>query len=159
MKTYRISKAERLAETTAPDPAWGRFYDSACGFSVRLTKNYVMSVFVDRRLVRNHDSRKVTFVKRPEQVIARCISCVGEKWAVRAEPIDGGLGLVVYTSKGKALAAGEWRYEGTKGTFFIKNLYAGITNKLSIVGIEVKGGVGDGDWFVYGAVAVSDSRL
>jgi hypothetical protein len=160
MKTYEISKAEQLPATNPPDVAWGNHFDAECGFAVRLTEKYVMSVFVDRRLGSKGELEGIGFVKGPEQVIAHCISCVGEQWEVRAEPVEGGLGLVIYTSKGKALAAGEWRYEGANGAFFMKNLYAGITNKLSLVGIDVKGGVaGNGDWYVYGAVAVSDSRL
>ena len=75
---------------------------------------------------------------RKDHVIARCISCVGEVWELRSEPIAEGLGLTMYTSKGKAIAAGVGKIDSRGITCKLNTLYPGITNRTTITfGITV----------------------
>ena len=163
MLQYEVSQFEPLPRTIQPHPDWGEFFGYDSGFCIRLTEKYFMSVFLDRRLTGGSDCDRFLLIQEPESVVAHCVSCVGEFWQVRAEPTaPGGLGLVVYTNKGKALAAGEARIEEGELEFTLKTLYEGMTNKIKItyetnVKITTKPG-GEPEYTGTVGVKVEDSR-
>jgi hypothetical protein len=140
MHEFNISEVEPLSEQIPTDPNWGEFFGHDSGFCVRLTGKYFMSVFIDRRLTLGTDADRFLLINTPEQIVAHCVSCVGELWQVRAEPTaPGKVGMVIYTSKGKALAAGEGSIEeGGIINYTVKTLYPGMTNRPKVE-IEGKG--------------------
>ena len=108
---------------------WGKTFADTSGFSFALTPKHSMAVFVDRRLLSEGGAGRAQFLSRP-QLIAHCISTLGHDWVIHSEPLGGKtFGMIVYTSRGKALAAGTGRVDA-RGTMHarVRTLYDGITN-------------------------------
>lgn len=158
-RTSRITKAYPIPTDVKPKPSWGRRFARGSGFAVNVHKKYWMSVFVDTALSGPNIVSRHKALSKPA-LLAHCVSCVGEVWSVHSEPVSkDAVGLIVYTTKGKALASGTGRLDRS-GTFLFKleTLYKGITNAIKIdYKIEGKG-KSDGSYEVTGSVTVSESR-
>jgi len=158
-RTSRIAKAYPIPTDVKPKSTWGRQFARGSGFAVNVHKKYWMSVFVDSTLSGPNMGSRRRVLSKPA-LLAHCVSCVGEVWAVHSEPVSkDAVGLIVYTAKGKALATGTGRLDRA-GTFRFKlaTLYKGITNAIKIdYKIEGKG-KSDGSYEITGSVTVSDSR-
>jgi hypothetical protein len=158
-RTSRITKAYAIPADIKPRATWGRNFTPDRGFAVKVHNKYWMSIFVDQRLAATDvKQRRMTLAKGG--ILGHCVSCVGENWDVHAEPVgEGKAGLIVYTAKGKAIAAGTATLDKS-GTILFKvaTLYRGITNAVKLeYKIEGKGN-SDGSWSVTGSVTVSDQR-
>jgi hypothetical protein len=93
--------------------------------------------------------------------VAYCISCLGAEWSIHIEPTDEDtVGVIVYTSKGKALAAGTGEVlENGDLTFRVATLYEGITQAGNL-SYEVNAKYdSQGNWQVGGAVKYTDPHL
>lgn len=158
-RTSRITKAYPIPTDVKANSRWGRGFAQKSGFAVNVHKKYWMSVFVHKDLSGPNTASRRRVLSKPA-VVANCVSCVGEVWAVHSEPVGkDAVGLIVYTAKGKALASGTGGLDPS-GTFRFKlaTLYKGITNSIKIdYKIEGKG-KSDGSYEVTGSVTVSDSR-
>ncbi len=159
IRTSRISKSYPIPEDVKPARNWGEQFSKEHGFAVKVHNKYWMSIFVTRELDEPRAAAQRRALANPG-IVAHCISCVGETWDVHSEPTDKSTaGLIVYTAKGKALAAGEmWVDRFGKAKFSLATLYPGITNAVTI-DYKVEGErTSDGGWKVTGSVTVSDSR-
>ncbi|HMI98997.1 MAG TPA: hypothetical protein VK488_04095 [Gaiellaceae bacterium] len=159
MKT-KLGEPHPIPSDIRPRKGWGASFNREAGFAVRVLK-YSMSVFVHRRLASRSRSQRATALGRQDAVLAHCISCVGEEWEIRSEPTDSNaVGLVAYTAKGKAIAAGTGKLDRAGNfSFDLQTLYPGMTNAISKIDYKVEGkGNSDGSWSVTGSVTVSDSR-
>jgi hypothetical protein len=119
-----------LPNKPEPKRSWGRDFTRESGFSLRLPKDYSMSVFIDRQWTTDQDyPKRADYLKR-EQVLMRMLTCVGEEWELRTEPTGRDeFGLVIYTHKGKAIAAGSGNLQQDGGVHFsFRTLYKGITD-------------------------------
>ena len=147
--TAKLEKTFPIPEGVKPKQTWGRFFDSGTGFSLRLPKGYSMSVFVDHRLKLGDQDRLTKYLSR-DQIVARCLSCVGESWELHSEPTGpSAVGLVMYTGKGKALAAGTGQVvKNGDISFSLSTLYEGITNRAKVSYKCTGTGKSDGSWEV-----------
>lgn len=158
--TYKIDEFEPLSREIPADSDWGEHFSNDVGFTIRLDEKYFMSVFLDKRLIQKE---KFLLIQEPEHIVARCISCVGEIWEVRAEMTGPeSAGIVIYTHRGKALAAGALSLAEDEISYSAKTLYEGITNGIKFdykVEGKVKTG-SDGNEVYTGtiSVTVSDKR-
>ena len=131
MAEMQLDLKEVFPLPSKPEPreGWGRNFGGDSGFSLRLPKDYSMSVFLDRRIAEKDYAKRADYF-RTDQVLARMLTCVGEEWELHTEPIGRDeVGVVIYTHKGKALAAGSGQLQ-KDGTFrfTVKTLYKGITD-------------------------------
>ena len=155
----RITKALPIQEDTKPRSRWAGDFDSSSGFSVNIGKKYSLSVFVLPELVQGKREQRSKILSR-QGVVAHCISCVGEEWDLHCEPTGPDrVGLIMYTAKGKAMAAGTGRLDRTGAVAFsLSTLYSGMTY-VAPVEYTVAGKVtSDGKWEVSGSVKVADPR-
>lgn len=157
-KTSRITKAHPIPEDIQASRKWGSGFSREHGFAIQIHKKYWMSIFVHSDLLSAKAAERRAFVDR-EGVIAHCISCVGEDWEVRSEPIDKAkAGLIVYTAKGKAIGRGIiFLNKVGEPEFTSESLYPGITNAVKLE-YKLEGKAKNNGWEVTASVTVSDSR-
>jgi hypothetical protein len=156
--TVKLRDAKPIPHDVEPKPSWGRFFNRSFGFSISPFKRYTMSVFVDSRLKDGNARKNLAFLQK-EQVVARCISCVGEVWELRSEPIAEGLGLTMYTAKGKAIAAGVAKAGPRSIMCKLNTLYPGITNATKTTyGLSTSYNTLNGSWTITGTVTATPDR-
>jgi hypothetical protein len=112
-----------------PNQSWGKDFDNSSGFALDVGPDYSMSVFLHQSLNAQDRKTRADFLSVQDQVIAYCISCMGEEWKVVSEPTaEDEFGIVFYTAHGKAFAAGTINL-ATDGTFIwdVYTLYNWIT--------------------------------
>ncbi|GHH41553.1 hypothetical protein [Lentzea cavernae] len=155
-----LTSTDHIPPDIDPPESWGDGFDRREGFALRILDKYWMSVFVERSFSAGPADQRKNLLSRVDGVLARCISCVGEEWEVRSEPTSANrVGLVVYTAKGKALAAGTGMLSGAGSFHFhLDTLYDGMTNS-SGVEYHVEGSASStGEWEVTAGVSVEDPR-
>ena len=124
------------------------------GFLVKLTSKHWMAFYVHSGLMSGTFEDRSNFLNEYKP-IAYSFTELGKGWDIYGEPTGPGqLGITIYTSKGKAIAAGTGKIskEGDF-SFAVATLYKGITNKGKIE-YKVEGtGKSDGSWQVTGSVS------
>jgi hypothetical protein len=97
---------------------------------------------------------RTRFLEKP-RILAHCRSTLGHEWVIHSEPLDGNrIGLVIYTARGKAIAAGTGTIQ-TNGAFraAVSTLYDGITNRCRCkFTVHAKYSSSDSEWGVAGQV-------
>ena len=158
-KISRVNTAYEIPTDIEPQKEWGPSFSRLNGFAIQVHKKYWMSVFINADLFHPKLAERRAILQRQEGVIAHCISCVGEDWEVRSEPITKGAGFIVYTAKGKPIGRGIANLnKGGNLQFTAETLYPGITNSFKIE-FSIHGDLSnDGGWFLGGFVTVSDDR-
>jgi hypothetical protein len=157
---YVLSRVRPIPPDVQPNPQWGPDFDNSSGFTLDVGEKYSMSVFVDRKLKPGNHDTLAKYFSEPDRLLAHCISCVGEEWTVYTESTETDeFGLLVYTARGKALAAGTgWIAPNGEMSSTVSTLYRGITQRIGVDYTATAGYNSQGQWTVTGGVKVSDPR-
>jgi hypothetical protein len=149
-------KASPLPTAAKPATTWGKSFENPFGFALQFPRRHWMAFFVDRRLMEGEFEKRVAFLDR-YKLIAHSTTELGKGWDIYGEPVgQGALGITVYTSKGKAIAAGTGKISKSGVfSFSLATLYKGMTNRGKIE-YKVEGKAkSDGGWEVTGSVSYS----
>lgn len=151
-----LTKTASIPATVKPKRSWGKYFGAETGFSLNFPQGNSISAFFDRRL-KLGDSQQLSTYLGKDQIVAHCLSCLGEDWEVHSESTGPGeSGIVVYTSKGKAIAAGTAKVlkNGTV-RFSVATLYNGMTDHGTIEFKAKATGNSDGSWSIIGLFGAS----
>ncbi|GAA0906274.1 MULTISPECIES: hypothetical protein [Streptomyces violaceusniger group] len=136
-----IQHTKPISRDTPIPPEWGEHFNRESGFRIDVGQRYSMSVFLDSRFTVGGDAIRC-FLRIPDQLLPRCISCLGEEWSVHTETKEEdrfGI-IIIYTSKRKALTAGEGQvWKNGEVSFRVATLYDGITQAGNLsYGVDAK---------------------
>ena len=128
-----VRKFNSVHPKTRISRRFGKFLDRTSGYSIKLSRRYGATVLIDRRLTHGKPESLETFISRP-RTLARVLPCTGRPWEVKTEPLGPKtFGIIVYTSRGKAIAAGTGRVLARgEVRYAVETLYDNITNKVKI---------------------------
>ena len=138
-----INETVETREGVHPDTKikseWGEFFDYTSGFCIPFKGGTYASVLVDSRFTEGNYNQRCEFMCRP-RLFAHIVQCSGKVWEIKTEPTGENIfGLIIYTQRGKALAAGTGKIQHDgQMDFSIKTLYPGITNSIKLE-YEAKG--------------------
>jgi hypothetical protein len=155
-KNFKLNnlKSSPIGETKAKS-AWGRNFGGGAGFALKLPHDNVTTVFVDKRLQSGNPKKTKDLIGKKFE-FARIITCEGNEWIVKSEPIGPDRsGLSIYTSGGKAMMSGtcDVKRDGELSVS-VQTLHPSISNaKKTTAKVEGKG-KSDGSWEVTGSVSV-----
>lgn len=114
------------------DHHWGPHFDNDHGAALSLPGGKTAAVFFDARLSSDR-SAEIEAAFTNEGILGHVVSCFGEHWAVHVEPLKNRrFGIIVYSSKGKALFHGTGRFDDESWSASFKTLYDGIKNERAI---------------------------
>ena len=139
-----MSDSAPLNEDAKAELSWGRNFLPRFGFSLPIDQETVVEGFLHTALSDIGSSKAYRLLAKPN-VIAHLITCEGDYWEIRSEPIgEKEYGLTAYTDYGKAILAGTAIQNQSDGlSFNLSTLYPNITNAKK-QSIECKGTVGQG---------------
>jgi hypothetical protein len=124
-----------------------------------LGKEHAATVFFDVRALAWNLKDRTAFLATT-RVLAHMQGCDGTHWEIRSESIGKGqVGLIAYTSTGKAIASGIGKLGSQRRVHLsLKTLYPRITNDRKVE-VDVNGegeiGASGADWQLAGGVKIS----
>lgn len=128
-----VKKFDRVHPRTRISRSFGKFLDRKSGYSIKLSNKFGATVLIDSRLTHGKPGQLAKFMSRP-RTLARVLPCTGRPWEVKTEPLGPKtFGIIVYTSRGKAIAAGTGTILARgEVKYSVSTLYDDITNRVKI---------------------------